>query len=63
MAKTKKRQNKDFPKVKAKLGRKLKRANETLPQVKVGFIQIRNQFSDDAETLSRRKSSKIRVRD
>lgn len=60
MAKTKKRQKKDFPKVKVKLGRKLKRANETLPQVKVGFIQIRNQFSDDAEVLSRRKSSKIR---
>lgn len=63
MAKTKKRQKKDFPKVKVKLGRKLKRANETLPQVKVGFIQIRNQFSDDTEVLSRRKSSKIRVLD
>jgi len=62
MAKTKKRKSqKDFQKVKLKVGRKVKPANETVPHVKVGHIQIRDQFASVKDAPGAKKDVKVRV--
>lgn len=62
MAKTKKRKSqKDFQKVKLKVGRKVKPANETVPHVKIGRIQIRDQFSSVKDDPGAKRDVKVRV--
>lgn len=61
MAKTKKRKNKnkDFQKVKLKVGRKIKPSNETLPQIRVGNIQIKSRYAPGTDNSKSAAKPKI----
>jgi len=60
--KNSKKKNKDFQKVKLKVGKKLlKAANETVPQVKVGRIQLKSQYKPGTDQPEKKRKYDLTV--